>query len=53
MELPNTSRMVDRMAGLTMGRVTRNMIFHLGVSRMVAASSRLASMFRKIPPIRI
>ena len=25
----------------------------LGVSRMVAASSRLASMFRKIPPIRI
>ena len=41
------------MAGFTMGRVTRNIIFHFGVSRMVAASSRFASIFRKMPPIRI
>ena len=53
MALPNTSRMVDKMAGLTMGRVTRHMIFHLGVSKIVAASSRLASMLRKMPPMRI
>ena len=53
MELPNTSRMVERMAGLTMGSVILNMVFHLGVSRIVAASSRLASMLRKIPPIRM
>ena len=53
MELPKTSRMVERMAGLTMGRVMRHMMRHLGVSRMVAASSRLASMLRKMPPIRM
>ena len=51
--LPKTSRMVDRIAGLTIGSVMRNMVFHLGVSRMVAASSRFASMLRKIPPIRM
>ena len=53
MELPKTSRMVDRMAGFTIGRVILHMVFHLGVSRMVAASSRLASMLRKMPPMRI
>ena len=53
MELPNTSKMVDKMAGLTMGSVILHMVFHLGVSRMVAASSRLASIFRKMPPMRM
>ena len=50
---PNTRRRVERIAGFTIGRVMRNIVFHFGVSRMVAASSRLASMFLKIPPIRI
>ena len=53
MALPNTSSMVDRMAGLIMGSVTLVIIFHFGVSRIVAASSRFASIFRKIPPIMI
>ena len=53
MALENTSRIVERMAGRTIGSVTRVMIFHLGVFRIVAASSRLASMLRKIPPTRM
>ena len=53
MALPNTRSTVDRIAGFTIGRVIRNMVFHFGVSRMVAASSRLASMLRKMPPMRI
>ena len=31
----------------------RNIVLSFGVSRIVAASSRFASIFRKIPPIRI
>jgi hypothetical protein len=45
--------MVESIAGFTMGSVTLNMVFHFGVSRMVAASSRLASMLRKMPPTRM
>ena len=53
MALPNTRSMVDKIAGFTMGKVIRNMVFHFGVSRIVAASSKLESILRKIPPIRI
>ena len=41
------------MAGFTMGRVMRQMMRGRLVLRIVAASSRLASMFRRMPPIRI
>ena len=53
MALPNTRRIVERIAGFTIGSVMRNIVFHFGVSRIVAASSRFASIFRKIPPIRM
>ena len=53
MEEPKTRRIVLRIAGLIIGSVIRNRIFHFGVSRIVAASSRFASIFLKIPPIRI
>ena len=53
MALPKTRRIVDKIAGFTIGSVMRNMVFHLGVSRMVAASSKFASMLRKMPPIRM
>ena len=53
MDEANTRRKVDSMAGRTMGRVMRVMMRQRGVRRMVAASSRLASMLRRMPPIRI
>ena len=53
MALENTSSTVDRMAGLTIGIVTRRNVFQRGVFRIVAASSRFASMLRKMPPIRM
>ena len=51
MALEKTSSTVLRIAGRTIGSVTRRKVFHRGVFRIVAASSRLASMFRKMPPI--
>ena len=53
MELANTSRKVESMAGFTMGMVMRLMMRQRGVLRMVAASSRFASILRRMPPMRI
>ena len=53
MALPNTNRIVERIAGFTKGSVTRNMVFNLGVSKIAAASSRLASILRKMLPINM
>ena len=44
MTLANTRRKVDRIAGFTMGRVIRSRILLLEDFKIVAASSRLASM---------
>ena len=51
--LENTSKIVLSIAGFTRGNVIRKIVFQCGVLRIVAASSKFASMFRKIPPMRI
>ena len=53
MELANTSRKVDIMAGFTIGSVMHQIMRARLVRRIVAASSRLASMFLSMPPIRM
>ena len=40
-------------AGFKIGIVTFVKIFHLGIFKIVAASSRFASILRKIPPIKM
>ena len=41
------------MAGVSIGMVTLKKVFHFGMFKMVAASSKLASIFLKTPPKRI
>ena len=45
--------MVERMAGVKSGNVILKKIFDFFVLRIVAASSRLESMFLKMPPMRM
>ena len=52
-ELANTSKNVLSIAGATIGSVILVKILLLGVFNIVAASSKLASMFFKIPPTKI
>ena len=52
-ELEKTSKIVEIIAGATIGIVMRLKILNLLAFKIVAASSRLASMFLKIPPIKI
>ena len=53
MELAKVSRNAENMAGITMGSVTLRMIFMRLALSSIAASSRFASIFCKIPPIRM
>ena len=53
MLLEKTSRTVETRAGMTIGSVTRRRILNLLALSTVAASSRLASMLRRIPPMRM
>ena len=53
MELAKTSRKVDIMAGFTIGSVMHQTMRKRLVRRIVAASSRLASIFRSMAPMRI
>ena len=46
-----TSNIVETNAGATIGRVILLKILNLEAFKIVAASSRFASMFLKIPPI--
>ena len=52
-ELEKTSKMVEIIAGATIGIVMRLKILNLLAFKIVAASSRLASMFLKMPPIKM
>ena len=49
----NTRRNVERIAGMIIGIVIFSTILFLGVLSIIAASSRLASILRSIPPIMI
>ena len=49
----NVRIMADSTAGITMGTVIFHIIRFFEVFSTTAASSRLASIFRRIPPIRI
>ena len=51
MAFEKTSKTVDRIAGVIIGTVIFQKIFRFGVFKMVAASSRLLSMFWKTAPI--
>ena len=53
MLLEKTSSTVETSAGSTMGSVTLRRILKRLAFRTVAASSRLASMLRRMPPIRM
>ena len=53
MELANTSKTVDIIAGATIGKVILPTIFNRDAFKIVAASSRFASMFRSMPPINM
>ena len=49
----NTSRKVERRAGMTIGSVIFRMILARLAFKIVAASSRFASILRRIPPMRM
>ena len=49
----NTKRIVEIIAGATIGRVILPKIFILEALRITAASSKFASIFLNIPPIKI
>ena len=49
--LEKISRKVERMAGMTIGMVTRRMIVARLALRIVALSSSVASMFLRMPPM--
>lgn len=49
----DSKRIDDKIAGLIIGKVTLNIVFHFGVFKIVAASSKFESIFLKIPPIKI
>ena len=53
LELANTNNTVDSNAGITIGSVILLKILNLEAFKIVAASSKLASIFLKIPPIKI
>ena len=53
MVLENTSSTVENRAGITMGSVILRKILPRPARRIVAASSRFASMLRRVPPIRM
>ena len=53
MELENTKSTVLTSAGSTMGSVIRRSILKRLALSTVAASSRLASMLRRMPPMRM
>ena len=48
-----TSKIVENNAGLSIGIVTLVNLFQRGIFKIVAASSRLLSIFLRTPPIRI
>ncbi len=53
MDPAKTNKIVEIIAGATIGRVILLKILNLEALRIIAASSRLASIFLKIPPIKM
>ena len=49
----NVKMKVESTAGITIGTVIFHIILFLEVFKITAASSKLASIFLKIPPIRM